>query len=127
MGAQQFVEFGDSGVPRWTVVIDLLQERGFPVEMRMINGELAFPDETPVEPWQELRLGTPEGMITVRQQGEGLALVVWGNAEGPMARAWNAVTWAFAEAGDGRIHCSSAKATAAEFKQSAELPPGFEK
>ena len=49
MGAQQYVTFGDSGVPRWSVVHELLQERGFPVEMRMINGELAFPDETPDE------------------------------------------------------------------------------
>ena len=126
MGAQQYVTFGDSGVPRWTVVHELLQERGFPVEMRMINGELAFPDETPDEPWQELRLGTPDGMITVRQEGDGLALVVWGNAETAIVRAWNALTWAFAEAGNGQIRCSSAPVSAAEFKRSVDLPPCFE-
>jgi hypothetical protein len=71
MGMAQSVTFPAGSLPSWSAVQDLLASRGFPVQVRMIDGELAFPDEEPPENWRELRLGTPDGMIvTVRREGD---------------------------------------------------------
>ena len=54
MGMEHRVDFGPRGCPHWSDVAADLAARGFPVEMRMIDGQLAFPDETPPENWHEL-------------------------------------------------------------------------
>jgi hypothetical protein len=110
------------GIPNWAAVQALLADHGYAVQMRMIDGELAFPDEAPPETWRELRVGTPQGMVTVRRDGQRLVFVTWGNADGDMRQAWNAVTWAFAAAGDGKVQMADASVAAAEFLQRAELP-----
>src|SRR4051794_16420066 len=101
MGMDQTVTFAGSA-PAWPRVASLLAERGYPVQMRMIDGELAFPDEMPAATWREIRLGTPQGMITLRRQrtgdSEALVLVTWGNADAEMRQAWNALAWACAAA-----------------------------
>jgi hypothetical protein len=90
----------------------------------MIDGELAFPDEEPPENWRELRLATPEGMVvTARRERDQLVLVVWGNADAGLVQAWNAITWAFAEAGNGQIQTGDGLAqTAAEYMSRVDLP-----
>jgi len=50
-------------------------QRGYSVQLRMIDGELAFPDEVPPETWRELRVGTPQGMLTLRRDEEALTVV----------------------------------------------------
>ena len=60
-----------SGVPSWPDVAAWLGSHGFPVQLRMIDGQLAFPDEQPPDWWSELRLGTPLGMVTVRRAPAG--------------------------------------------------------
>jgi hypothetical protein len=123
MGMEQTVEFEPGTVPAWSAVRDLLAARGFPVQMRMIDGQLAFPDEMPPETWQELRIGTPQGMVTLRRDGDQIRTVTWGNADGAMVRAWNALTWAVAAAGSGRVLGASGPVTATEYQRSADLPP----
>jgi hypothetical protein len=88
----------------------------------MIDGELSFPDEQPPEGWRELRLGTPLGMATVRREKDQLIFVTWGNADASLLQAWNALTWAFAEAGDGQIQSAHGSVTAAEFRRTIDLP-----
>src|SRR5689334_19949965 len=102
MGLEQSVTFSGA-VPAWSTTCALLAGRKYPVQMRMIEGQLAFPDEEPPADWREIRLGTPGGMETVRREPGRLTFVVWGNAESGMLRARNALMWAFAEAGAGRI------------------------
>ncbi len=46
----------------------------------MIDGQLAFPDEEPAADWRELRVGTPQGMVTVRRGKERMVFVTWGNS-----------------------------------------------
>jgi hypothetical protein len=121
MGIDQSVAC-EQGVPTWAAVQAMLADRGYQVQMRMIDGELAFPDESPPETWRELRVGTPQGMVTVRRDGQRLVFVTWGNADGDMRQAWNAVTWAFAAAGGGHIETADGPVAAAEFLQRAELP-----
>ncbi|MSQ96375.1 MAG: hypothetical protein EXR98_17730 [Gemmataceae bacterium] len=117
----QKVTFAPPRAPAWPEVVALLASRKFPVQIRMIDGELAFPDETPPHDWRELRIGTPPGMITLRREPDGITLVIWGNAEADMRQAWNAVTWAIAQAVGGVI----GTLTLEEFTKTAELPAGF--
>jgi hypothetical protein len=125
MGMDQTVSFVGRPAPTWAVVAALLRQRGFPVQMRMIDGQLAFPDEVPPEGWQELRVGTPQGMVTVRRQAGALAFVTWGNADAAMRQAWNALAWAFAQAGGGQVQTAAGAVDAATFALQAELPPGL--
>lgn len=122
MGMDQAVTFAGKPVPPWPEVRDLLQQRGFSLQMRMIDGQLAFPDEEPGESWNELRLGTPEGMVTVRRTGDQIVFVIWGNADATLRQAWNALAWAYAEVGGGQILTASGPLDASAFRQSAELP-----
>jgi hypothetical protein len=121
MGMDQSVTFAET-IPSWTAVQELLAGRGYPVQMRMIDGQLAFPDEAPPETWRELRVGTPQGMATVRRDGQRLVFVTWGNADAEMRQAWNALTWAFAAAGAGQIQTAEGTVSASDFHGRAELP-----
>jgi hypothetical protein len=121
MGLEQTVLFPDS-VPTWHDVQELLAKRGFPIQMRMIDGQLAFPDELPVEPWRELRVSSGANMVTIRREQNQVTLVTWGNIDAALVRTRNALAWAFAQAGKGRIQSEDGEQSAAEFLQSAELP-----
>src|SRR5689334_22338592 len=92
-------------VPPWNAVRDLLRaQQSLDVQMRMIDGQLAFPDEEPGADWRELRVGTAAGMVTVRSGAEQqVHLVVWGNADAELVRLWNSLTWAFAELCQGSV------------------------
>jgi hypothetical protein len=125
MGMDQAVTFAGGPVPAWDAVRDLLAGRGYAVPMRMIDGELAFPDEAPPEAWRELRVGTPGGMVTLRREPGRVVCVTWGNAQGELLQAWNAVAWALAEAGGGRVETPSGPLGAADFRRTADLPPAL--
>ncbi len=126
MGMDQKVTFTGAGVPVWDAVAGLLTERGFATQMRMIDGELAFPEERPPDAWRELRVGTPQGMVTLRRDEDGIALVTWGNADPALRQAWNALTWACAQVTGGRIRTAEGEVTADKFAQSAELPESWQ-
>ena len=51
---------------------------------------------------REVRVGTPQGMVTLRREDDGITLVTWGNADGELRQAWNAVAWALARLTGGR-------------------------
>jgi hypothetical protein len=119
---EQRVEFGSSGCPVWAGVAELLSRSSFPVEMRMIDSQLAFPDEMPPDDWRELRVGTPAGMITIRRQPQGVDLVTWGNADAALVQAWNALTWAFAMCSGGNVTTPQGSRTAEEYRQQASMP-----
>src|SRR5712672_169181 len=95
MGMEQTVTFS-SPAPSWEAVRDHLASHGYRVQLRMIDGELALPDETPPHDWRELRVSTSAGMVTLRRDAEGVTLVIFGNADATMRQAWNALTWALA-------------------------------
>jgi len=122
----QTVTFASQRVPAWPAVRDLLQQRGFPVQLRMIDNQLAFPDELPPDDWRELRLGTPPGMVTLRRGADRIAFVVWGNADAAMRQAWNAVVWAWAEAGGGQVLTAAGAVSAADYRRGADLPSSLQ-
>jgi hypothetical protein len=122
MGMEQTVSFAGGTIPSYFAVRSFLAPRGFPLLMGMIDGQLAFPDELPEENWRELRLRTPQGMVTVRRDGERLIFVTWGNADAALVQAWNALVWAFAEVGDGRIETPEGLLEARQYRERMELP-----
>ncbi len=124
MGMDQTVTFAAT-VPAWPVVAEILHRHGYPIQTRMIDGELAFPDEVPPETWRELRVGTPQGMITIRREADRVTLVTWGNADASLSQAWNALTWAFAAAGGGAVVLPAGTLDADHYRQSADLPPAL--
>jgi hypothetical protein len=124
MGMEQRVAFGAEAAPLWPAVPELLARYGCPVQLRMIDGELAFPDETPPEGWREIRLSGAGGMVTLRRDPGGVTLVIWGNADEALRQLWHALTWACAEATGGQVAAAEGAVSAAEFRRRAELPPG---
>ncbi len=115
MGMDLRVSFGSKDTPTWLAVGATMQARGWGVTMRMIDNELAFPDETPPESWRELRVGADGAMVTVRRSSDGVALVAWGNADAAQRRLWYRLAWAFAMAGVGVIHTDAGPQTPDEF------------
>jgi hypothetical protein len=81
----------------------------------MIDGLPAFPDEVPEAGWKDLRLGVPEGMVTVRRGTGVINCTVWGNAGEQLQLAWAKVIWACARAGLGTIEGPGSSLTPEEF------------
>ena len=123
MGMNQKVTFAAGQAPSWPRLRQLLAGHGLAAQLRMIDGQLAFPDEEPPESWQELRIGTTNGMVTLRREPDGVQLVTWGNADAAMRQAWNAnyLGRSGAKRRDS-IEAQSTKCSAAEFAQTVELP-----
>ena len=103
MGIQYDVHF-ENEIPPFAKVRELLARSGKKFGMRMIDGELAYPDDEPPATWSELRVALAKEMITLRRAGSTVSVLAWGNADDSMRQAWEAVTWAIAESGRGLIH-----------------------
>jgi hypothetical protein len=97
MGMDQKIVFPPEKLPPWPQLVDHCAKHNVPLQMRMIDGELAFPDETPPHDWRELRVGAPAGMITLKRDADGITLVIWGNADEALRRDWNALAAALRE------------------------------
>jgi len=111
-------EVKSDAVPSWPAVAALLAAGGSAVQMRMIDGALAAPDDEPPEGWRELRVALAGEMVTARRVPGGVQVVAWGNANLTQLRAWNALAWAFAKAGGGTVDGAEAD----EFAAGAEMP-----
>jgi hypothetical protein len=118
MGMDRHVRFGAGRQPTWNDIVARLQSAGVAAQLRMIDGQLAFPDETPADDWRELRIGAVSAMVTIRRTEDGVTCVVWGNADRPTREMWNATAWAFAAESEGKIDDQSAD----EFRGSNEMP-----
>jgi hypothetical protein len=79
MGVERRVEV--STPPSWPTIAARLKAQGLDAPLRMIDGLPAFPEEQPGDGWQELRIGTPAGMITLRREPEALRIIGWGNLD----------------------------------------------
>lgn len=118
MGMQQRVILQGQR-PSWAAVRETLREHfGLVPEMRMIDGEIALPDETPPEDWRELRAAVTDhaGMVTLQDSGQQqIDLVIWGNADPSLQQAWHKLTWALAHLGNGLIETAEGRYTAEAF------------
>jgi hypothetical protein len=57
-----------------------LDAAGTPCQLVMVDGALVMPSAPAPDSWTEVRLRTPEGMVTLRRQGAEVAVIVFGNA-----------------------------------------------
>jgi hypothetical protein len=122
MGMSRTVKFAGQPPPAWERVCSCLTEHNFPVQMRMIDSELADPTELPREDWHELRVGSPLGMVTVRRGPDWVELVTWSTADMLMLHAWNALAWAYADVGHGVVVMEDRELPAPEFAKHVEMP-----
>jgi hypothetical protein len=125
MGVEHSVTLSPSRDVTWRALVNELAGRNFTVQLRMIDGLPAFPDEEPPADWRELRAGTPAGMVTLGRTPTGIRVVVWGTDDPALRAAANAFLWAIAAVGDGTIDTADGPVTASEFARTARLPwPG---
>ena len=125
MGMSRTVKFAGKALPGWERVRSCLARHNFTVQMRMIDGALSEPDETPPEGWHELRVGTPLGMVAVRRGPDWVEIVTWSSADMLMLHAWNAVAWAYADAGQGVVVTEESELPASEFAKGVEMPESW--
>ncbi len=123
MGIEQRVTCGDA--PPWPAVRAALAERGVSPAMRMIDGQLAFPDEEPPAEWRELRVAAGGDMVTLRREAGAVVLVTWGNADDATRRSRNALAYALARVCGGTIEHEGVLLDCDDFLRAAPLPPGF--
>lgn len=91
MGMERIVECSEP-LPAWSEFQKHFAAANLQVAIRMIDGLPAFPDEIPEDGWRELRVSTGGGMMTLRKQPNGLAIVVWGNADEALKQEWEKLT-----------------------------------
>lgn len=123
MGMQHEVKLAGEG-PAWPEVAALLAKHGAAVQMRLIDGQLAAPDDEPPPGWREIRVALAGEMVSVRREPGRVLLVAWGNANLAQRQLWNALAWAFAKPG-GAVSTPAGPVSADEFATSAEMPPGW--
>jgi hypothetical protein len=73
------------------VLLERLAAAGLPSTVAMVDQVLQGPGATPPETWREVRLRTPDGMVTVRRTPAGVAVVVFGNADASLQAAQRTV------------------------------------
>ncbi len=73
----------------WSVVslLDALDKKGLPAQIVMVDGGLAMPRAEPPATWTDLRLKTSAGMLSLKRRPEGIAIVVFGNADDALQNA----------------------------------------
>lgn len=101
----------------WNQIAAEMEKIGSPCQMRMIDGELAFPDETPPDNWRELRLGTAAGMVTLKREEKELSVVIWGNADPALLRDSRQLAWICASLANGKIEVDGGWIGAEEFQR----------
>jgi hypothetical protein len=121
MGLEIRIRTSDESPIAWPSVRDRLIELGDTPRLTMIDGELAFPDEEPPSAWRELRIGLIGGMVTVRRLPDGVAVVVWGNADAALIRSWKMAALAIAEISHGSIDGPDGIIIAADFARQHNL------
>ncbi len=88
-------------VPSIQAVLDRLAERGMVAQVLMVDGALQMPGVEPAAGWREIRLRTPAGMVTLRRTGDGVGVVVFGNADAALVAAQREIGAAMTELGAG--------------------------
>lgn len=122
MGMDQSVLIKPGTLINFPLIRNYLATKGLALQMRMIDGELAFPDEEPSDLWKELRVAVGSDMVTIRKSDSRIQLIIWGNATPSLRQTWNALTLALARTHDGKIECPTGEVDPDRFEKEGELP-----
>ena len=68
-------------------LLDRLATAGLPSTLAMVDNVLQGPGAMPPATWRDARLRTPAGIVTLRRVPNGVAVVIFGNADGPLRAA----------------------------------------
>jgi hypothetical protein len=77
-------------------VLMALSSAGVVCQIVMVDGQLVLPSLPAPDRFDEVRLRTPSGMITLKRRGEEIAVVVFGNADAPLVALGKQIAAAFA-------------------------------
>ena len=72
-------------------ILERLRAAGLPSTVAMVDGVLQGPGAVPSLDWRDVRLRTPAGVVTLRRTPGGVAIVVFGNADGALQAAQRTV------------------------------------
>jgi hypothetical protein len=103
MGLDRKVRFDPKHLPAWPAMAAKFKSQGLSLSMRMIDGELAFPDEEPSADWHEVRVAVAGNMVTLRRDADGITLVIWGNADEALKQAWEQMAQGLASLTQGAV------------------------
>jgi hypothetical protein len=70
-----------SGTPSLSALLVRLEAAGLASTVVMVDNALVHPRSQPPAEWQDVRLKTPAGTLTLRRRADGVAVVVFGNAD----------------------------------------------
>jgi len=87
-------EFTAKPVRSLADVLGAMARGGVDCKVVMVDGQLVAPAHQPAN-WNEVRLRTPAGMITLRKKADLVSIVVFGNAEPSLAAICGQITAAF--------------------------------
>jgi hypothetical protein len=121
VGVERVIRHDPGIAADWPAIRDRLISAGESPVLRMIDGQLAFPDESPEPGWAELRLGLSGGMVTLRRGPAFLACIVWGNADDGLLRSRDRLAWACAAGTGGVIRLDDGTSVSADAFDSSEL------
>jgi hypothetical protein len=68
-------------------LLERLTASGFPTSIAMVDNQLWSPRATPPGQWRDVRLRTPAGIVTLLHRPEGVAVVIFGNADAVLQEA----------------------------------------
>ena len=72
-------------------LLDRLAGAGLTSTVAMIDNVLQGPGATPPQTWRDVRLRTPAGMVALRRVPNGVAVLVFGNADDRLQAAQRTV------------------------------------
>ena len=68
-------------------LLSALAAKGLPSTIVMVDNALHPPTAEPPVGWRDVRLKTPAGMVSLKRRDDGIALVVFGNADAALESA----------------------------------------
>jgi hypothetical protein len=77
-------------------LLERLADSGLPSTVMMVDNQLHAPGAA-VGNWQDVRLRTPAGMVTLKRRPDGIAVIVFGNADDALQRAQRLIADALKE------------------------------
>jgi hypothetical protein len=70
-----------SSTPSLSALLSRLDAAGLASTVIMVDNALVHPRAAPPVEWHDVRLRTPAGTLTLRRRPDGVAVVVFGNAD----------------------------------------------
>ena len=86
-----------NGPPPLSALLERLAATGMPTVIVMVDNILQVPGAPAPTVWQDVRLKTPMGTVTLVQRDGGIGVVVFGNASAQLQEAHRRVGAAVAE------------------------------